>query len=179
MAALNRAYTSEYSTLGKPYVPGQWAYGVTQHMPQQAPQAPQKQPPRVKKEKLAQVPEISEVPQPATQSGLTPKMLAKAIILMILAGAVLISTIWMSARATEIKYEINQVKSENTILQNEIAMLDIKIESANSIETIEEYATDELNMQYPKASQCIYVAAGEKASADLVDRIKEKAYTEE
>ena len=178
MTALNRAYTSEYSTIGKPYVQGQWAYGVSQHMPQQVPQAPQKQPPRVKKEKLAQVPEIREVPQPATQSGLTHKTLAKAIISMVLAGALLISTIWMSARATEIKYEINQVKNENTVLQNEIARLDIKIESANSIETIEEYATDKLKMQYPKASQCIYVKAGEKASADLVSRIKEKAYTE-
>ena len=28
MAAINRAYTSEYSTLGQAYQPGQWAYPV-------------------------------------------------------------------------------------------------------------------------------------------------------
>ena len=57
-------------------------------------------------------------------------------------------------------------------------MLDIKIESANSIELIEEYATGELKMQYPKSQQCIYVDTSKSAPDDLVDRIKEKAYKE-
>ena len=67
-------------------------------------------------------------------------MLRRAVLLLIFAGAVLISTIWMSAKATEIKYEINKINRQNVLLQNEISMLDIKIESANSIELIEEYA---------------------------------------
>lgn len=100
------------------------------------------------------------------------------ILLLIFAGTILISTIWMSAKATEIKYEINKINNANVLLQNEISMLDIKIESANSIEQIEDYATGTLNMQYPKAQQCIYVEEGSKASDDLVQRIREKAYGE-
>lgn len=105
-------------------------------------------------------------------------MLRRAVLLLIFAGAVLISTIWMSAKATEIKYEINKINRQNVLLQNEISMLDIKIESANSIELIEEYATGELKMQYPKSQQRIYVDTSKSAPDDLVDRIKEKAYKE-
>ena len=95
---------------------------------------------------------------------------------MAFVGAVLITTIWMSAKATQIKYSINQMQSENIVLENEISMLGIKIESANSIESIEEYATDKLGMQYPKSQQCIYIESGANASDDLAGQIREKAY---
>ena len=172
MAAANRAYTSEYtdfeySTLGQAYQPGQWAHPL----PEERPAAP-----RVKRTR--QRPEL-EPETPKTDTAIiTHKMLRRTILLLAFMGAIVIATIWMSAKATEIKYEINKIKSENVLLQNEISMLDIKIQSANSIELIEDYATNELKMQYPKSQQCIYVEAGAAASEDLVDRIKEKAYKE-
>lgn len=167
MAAINRAYTSEYSTLGQAYQPGQWAYPV----PETNSAAP-------KVKRTRQRPELETKAPQADTAVITHKMLRRAVLLPIFAGAVLISTIWMSAKATEIKYEINKINRQNVLLQNEISMLDIKIESANSIELIEEYATGELKMQYPKSQQCIYVDTSKSAPDDLVDRIKEKAYKE-
>lgn len=172
MAAINRAYTSEYeayeyTTLGKAYQPGQWAYP----MPEEKPAAP-----RVKRTR--QRPELEQEAPKQNSAIITHKMLRRMILLLVFMGAIVISTIWMSAKAAEIKYEINQIKSENILLQSEISMLDIKIQSANSIELIEDYATTELKMQYPKSQQCIYVEAGKTASEDLVARIKEKAYKE-
>lgn len=52
----------------------------------------------------------------------------------------------------------------------------VKIGSANSIESIEQYATEELGMRYPKANQSIYLTVDRSRNADLVQRIKEKAY---
>lgn len=172
MAAINRAYTSEYTafeytTLGQVYQPGQWAYPL----PEERPAAP-----RVKRTR--QRPALEPEAPKTSRALITHKMLRRTILLLVFMGAIVISTIWMSAKATEIKYEINQIKSENVLLQNEISMLDIKIQSANSIEQIEDYATTELKMQYPKSQQCIYVEAGDSASGDLVARIKEKAYKE-
>ena len=112
------------------------------------------------------------------QPVITHRMLLRVILLLVFAGAVLISTIWMSAKATEIKYEINKINKENVILQNEISMLGIKIESANSIEQIEDYATNNLKMRYPKSNQCIYVEEAAAASKGLASQIREKAYKE-
>ena len=167
MAASSRAYTSEYSTLGQAYQPGQWAYAL----PESKPAAP-----RVKRTR--QKPQLETKVEQERAYFITHSMLLKSVLLLIFAGAVLISTILMTAKATEIKYEINKLNKENVLLQNEISMLDIKIESANSIELIEDYATSELKMQYPKSQQCIYVASGEAASEDLAERIREKAYKE-
>ncbi len=199
MAQASRAYTSEYSTLGRVYVPGQWASSAAlQERPAkiqagsakiqagavrmqarpakvQAGPAEIPQPKRVKRTRQRPQPENTIIRE-AEEAIITHKMLAKAIIFMAFVGAILITTIWMSAKATEIKYSINKMQSDNVLLQNEISMLDIKVESANSIESIEEYATDELGMQYPKSQQCIYVESDAKPSDSLVDMIREKAY---
>ena len=127
-----------------------------------------------KKPKLQAQPQVQQQAQPV----ITHRMLVRVILLLVFAGAVLISTIWMSAKATEIKYEINKINKENVILQNEISMLGIKIESANSIEQIEDYATNNLKMRYPKSNQCIYVEEAAAASKGLASQIREKAYKE-
>ena len=59
-----------------------------------------------------------------------------------------------------------------------IDVLEVKIGSANSIESIEQYATEKLGMRYPKAGQSIYLTIDRAANKDLVQRIKEKAYRE-
>lgn len=176
MAASERAYTSEYSYIGQPYRPAQ---GYGQYGAQHA-AYPQQQPERPRVKRLEEKPNLQLQPQvqQEAQPVITHRMLMRVILLLVFAGAVLISTIWMSAKATEIKYEINTINKENVILQNEITMLGIKIESANSIEQIEEYATGSLKMQYPKSNQCIYVEAAAAASEDLASRIREKAYKE-
>ena len=84
--------------------------------------------------------------------------------------------IFLTAKASEIKYSINSLTRQNTAIQKEIDVLQVKIGSANSIESIEQYATEELGMRYPKANQSIYLTVDRSRNADLVQRIKEKAY---
>lgn len=192
MGATERAYTSEYSYFGQAYEPksayrrahssrSSEAYG---YAPIQAYAVPEQYPGitgvKRSREKL-QLPEKerSKVQGDKRETAvLTHDVLFRAVAFMIFTGIILISTIWMSAKATEIQYKINTINKENILLQNEISMLDIKIESSNSIEQIEDYATGTLKMQYPKSQQCIYVDEGAAVSSDLAQQIREKAYKE-
>ncbi len=173
MAANQRAYTTEYSYIGQPYVRGALApkpepRPERKHWPNGRPYIPQT---------TQQSTAAATQTMPKVEAfAITHAMLAKAVIFMLLCGAILIGTILMNAKATEIKYEINRVQNENVLLADEISMLNVKIEGARSIEQIEEYAKDELGMKYPKAAQCIYVEEGQKASSDLAATIKQKAY---
>ena len=84
MAAINRAYTSEYSTLRQAYQPGQWAYP-----------APETKPAAPKVKRTRQRPELETKAPQAGTAVITHKMLRRAVLLLIFAGAVLISTISM------------------------------------------------------------------------------------
>lgn len=125
--------------------------------------------------------QIQPMPQKTQQEtvwGLTPQTLTKCVVLLVFIGILLLATIFFSARATEIKYSINKINRENTVLVNEISLLTIKIESSNSIESIEEYATSKLGMTYPKANQCIYVTSKTEKPKNLASRIRSKAYAD-
>ncbi len=165
MALPDRAYTAGY---------GQRAY-----------QAPASYPERERRvsirerEKLnTRAPQPEAQPQPKQTGILTRAMLAKTTAVLIFAGMLLIGTVFLTAKATEIKYSINTLSRQNVTLQKEIDVLEVKIGSANSIESIEAYATEKLGMRYPKANQCIYLTVDSAATQDLVQRIKEKAYRE-
>lgn len=192
MGATDRAYTSEYSYLGQAYEPksayrqnhssrssGAYGYAARQAyaVPEQYPEVN-----RVKRSR--EKPKLPEKEHSQAQRDkretavLTHDVLFRTVVFMVFMGIIVISTIWMSAKATEIQYKINKINKENVLLQNEISLLDIKIESANSIEQIEDYATGTLKMQYPKSQQCIYVDEGAAASSDLAQQIRERAYKE-
>ena len=105
-------------------------------------------------------------------------VLMRSVLMLVIAGILLVGTVWMSAKATQIKYSINRTNSEIRLLENEINTLNIKIQSSNGIEYVEEYAIDKLGMRYPKSSQCIYIDEGTAVRDDLADIIREKAYSE-
>ena len=122
---------------------------------------------------------ITLQPQPAQTADtsiLTHAMLAKTVAVLIFAGILLIATVFLTAKASEIKYSINSLTRQNTAIQKEIDVLQVKIGSASSIERIEQYATEELGMRYPTANHSIYLTVDCSRNADLVQRIKEKAY---
>lgn len=192
MGATDRAYTSEYSYLGQAYEPKS-AYrqnhssrspGAYRYAARQAYAVPEQYPEVTRVKRSREKPKLPEKEHSQAQRDkretavLTHDVLFRAVVFMIFTGIIVISTIWMSAKATEIQYKINKINKENVLLQNEISLLDIKIESANSIEQIEDYATGTLKMQYPKSQQCIYVDEGVAVSSDLAQQIREKAYKE-
>ena len=123
-------------------------------------------------------PQNAQTAQSADTGILTRAVLAKTVAVLIFAGILLIATVFLNAKATEIKYSINSTMRQNVALQKEIDVLEVKIGSANSIESIEQYATEKLGMRYPKAGQSIYLTIDRAANKDLVQRIKEKAYRE-
>lgn len=123
-------------------------------------------------------PQNAQNAQSADTGILTRAVLAKTVAVLIFAGILLIATVFLTAKATEIKYSINSTMRQNAALQKEIDVLEVKIGSANSIESIEQYATEKLGMRYPKAGQSIYLTIDRAANKDLVQRIKEKAYRE-
>ena len=82
----------------------------------------------------------------------------------------------MSAKATSVKCAINKTNSEIRVLENDINTLNLKIQSANSIESVEEYAISNLGMRYPKSNQCIYIESGDEVRDDLAEVIRQKAY---
>ena len=109
---------------------------------------------------------------------ITRSVLLRVTMVLILVGALLITSVWMSAKATAIKYSINSLTKENVQLQDEITMLGVQIEGAVSFEAIEEYATGHLNMVYPKKNQCFYIDEDAKVDADLAKTIRQKAYSD-
>ncbi len=168
MAAVNRAYTSEYTYVA----PSNYAEEFVRQIP--------KRKQYVQEESVREAEKVNRgmevLPETRKKELITQAGLFRAVLTLIIIGALLIGTVWMSAKATEIKYSINKINKENVLLEDQIDMLNIKIESANSIAAVEAYAIGELNMKYPTADQCIYVEEGFEVRSDLVELIKQKAY---
>ena len=57
-------------------------------------------------------------------------------------------------------------------------MLNMKIDQSTSIEQIESYAMKNLNMRYPKSSQCIYIEENAKLTKNFSQVIRQKAYAQ-
>ena len=155
MATAIRAYTSEYT------------YNF----------APEVQPERVKRTR--QRPERKEQqqvrrnPQGGTLSADTLRVLIMAVLAI---GIILIGVVIVNAHTASLQYQVNQLESQNAVLQTEIDMLEVKIGSNTSINQLEEYATAKLAMHYPEGNECIHLATVELPEGSLADIIKQKAY---
>ena len=121
--------------------------------------------------------ELIQLAPVTTKKIVTTSVLLRSSFILILIGALLIASVWMGAKATAIKYSINTLTKENVHLQDEVTMLGIQIEGAVSFESIEEYATKNLKMVYPKKNQCLYIDEDAKVEEGLVKTIREKAYS--
>ena len=155
MATARRAFTSEY------------AFNFT----------PEVQPERVKRTR--QRPERREEQQVkrTPQSGSLSADTLRALIVGVLAiGMILIGMVIINAHTANLQYSVNQLESQNAILQTEIDMLEVKIGSNTSINQLEEYATANLAMHYPEGNECIHLSAVELPEEKLADIIRQKAY---
>lgn len=169
MTAAERAYTSDYSYIP----PSTYARDFAQKLPDRStyPGEGKGRTSRPDREK-----KIREVPRTQPKSPVSRAVLVRSVILLVIAGVLLVGTVWMSAKATEIKYSINKTNKEIRTIENEITSLKVKIEGANGIESVEEYAINELKMKYPSANQCIYIEEDAVVRDTLSAEIREKAY---
>ena len=125
---------------------------------------------RVKKEK----------PEPA--SAVAPKEKAALIFMTIFIGILCVGMIISTAYCAKIKYQINTVIKENTVLQGEIENLQVEIKSAANIQTISDIAVNRLGMFYPTSKDKVYLnEASQGGTADIQDFVlamKVQAYSD-
>ena len=110
------------------------------------------------------------------QKLVTTPVLIRSAAILILIGVLLISSVWMGAKATAIKYSMNSLTKENVQLRDEITVLGIDIEGAVSFESVASYATGNLGMVYPSKNQCFFIGEDQTVDENLVKIIREKAY---
>ncbi len=129
----------------------------------------------VRKENRRERELVAAEPQLPQKLVTTPVLIRSAAIL-ILIGVLLISSVWMGAKATAIKYSMNSLTKENVQLRDEITVLGIDIEGAVSFESVATYATSNLGMVYPSKNQCFFIGEDQTVDENLVKIIREKAY---
>ena len=100
----------------------------------------------------------------------------KALLMIILVGMICVSIVLLSAYAAELKVGNNQLATANETLQGEIASLDVKITSANSIDQIEAIATTQLGMVYAAENECIYISQDDAPDGSLAMLIRSNNY---
>ena len=88
----------------------------------------------------------------------------------------LIGLLVINAYAASIQCSINDLTRENLSIEDEIDTLNMKIDSSTSIEQIESYAMDKLNMSYPKSNQCIYIEEDAALMDNFASMLRQKAY---
>lgn len=170
MASAERAYTTDYSYVS----PSSYAEDYARKVYERNASPRYKEYERKQQEQDA-LREVTQIERDK-KAQLSQAALVRTIILLMIIGALLIGIVWMSARATEIQYSINQIKAKSSLVEDEIAMLGIKIESSNGIESVEDYATSNLKMRYPRNNQCIYLSDKQDVKINLVEEIKSRAY---
>ena len=120
--------------------------------------------------------ELMTVTPQLPQKLVTTPVLVRSAIVLIITGVLLISSLWMGAKATAIKYSMNSMTKENVQLRDEITVLGIDIEGAVSFESVATYATNNLGMIYPNKNQCFFIGEDQTVDENLVNIIREKAY---
>ena len=110
------------------------------------------------------------------QKFVTTPVLIRSAAILILIGVLLISSVWMGAKATAIKYSMNSLTKENVQLRDEITVLGIDIEGAVSFESVATYATGTLGMVYPSKNQCFFIGEDQTVDENLAKIIREKAF---
>lgn len=155
MATVKRAYTSEYS----------YAF------------VPEVQPERVRRTRQRPERNTNQEVNPSKRSGgLTPEVLRALIMAVLAIGILLIGIVVVNATAAKLQYSINQLRSENSVIQTEIDMLNIKADSKTGISQLETQAKEDLQMYYPQGSECVRLSSLSESDGSLSDIIKEKAY---
>lgn len=153
MADARRAYTSEYNFSYPAFEPEK--VRRTRKRPEQ------EKPVEIKKK----------------EEFLNAKNLRTILISVCIIGMMLVGIVLVNAQAAKLQYSINQLKNQNDILESEISMLNVKMDSNTSIEQLEKIGTKELGMFYPMGSSRVDLASVVTSDTSLAELIKQKAYS--
>jgi cell division protein FtsL len=95
---------------------------------------------------------------------------------IILIGVIGLGLVITTAYAANIKYQINATLKQNNIISGEIETLNVQINEATNIQTLENKAQIELGMVYPQMDEFVFIASEAKPSEDFAMIIKSEAY---
>lgn len=113
---------------------------------------------------------------PSIYAGVGAKEKVGILFLIILVGVVCISLILTTAYSANMKFNINAMIKENTIIEGEIENLNVKIKTGTSLEVVEKRALEELGMVTPNANQFVFITPTEEPVKDFALALKERAY---
>ncbi|MEA4922030.1 MAG: cell division protein FtsL [Eubacteriaceae bacterium] len=109
------------------------------------------------------------------KAGLTAGDKKKLIILLLAAGLVCVGIIIAGAYAATVNYTNNQLRDSNAALQGEVESLQIEIQSANNLATIEKKATKEIGMVYPEGQQLVVLSGKTEPDKNFAADLKKSA----
>jgi cell division protein FtsL len=158
MATNSKAYKTEYSYKFEPEI-----------QPERIKRTRQ----RPEKKRKAAEPKHEKHSQGGTLSSRSLRVLVTTSFAI---GILLIGIVLINAQAAKFQYSINQLRNENKILESEISMLALKIDTSAGISQLEAFATEELGMHYPQGSECIYLSNVSESDGSLSELIRQKAY---
>lgn len=109
-------------------------------------------------------------------TGVNSKEKILILFLTIIVGIVGISLILATAYSANIKYNINTMIKENTVIQGEIENLNVKIKTGTNLEIVEQRAKAELGMVPASAEQFVFIDEDAEPVKDFALALKERAY---
>lgn len=94
---------------------------------------------------------------------------------IIVFGIICLGIIVSSAYGAAVNYSNNQIREENIALQGEVDSLNVEIQTANNIASIEKKALAQ-GMIYPEGAQFVVVSSQEKPEEGFAGLLKEQAF---
>lgn len=89
------------------------------------------------------------------------------VFFLIFIGIIAVGSIQVSAYAADVQCKMNEVILENATVSGEIENLNVKLNKANNIETIEEKAIASLGMMYPNPNDFVYIENNKPEAVDF------------
>ena len=111
----------------------------------------------------------AQAPKVSSGSGIVIRLIALAIIAVF-------AIIGLQAYTAALQYENNQLTEQNEYIQAEIDSLSSQLTDKTNITNIEEIATEEYEMVYPTADNCIIIGDIDETEENLAAAIIDEAY---
>lgn len=117
---------------------------------------------------------VTTVRRQREDSGISVKERKSILVFVIICLMIGVLVIVSAVCSATLKYQINELTIANEEIEDNIAAVDIKLQTANSLTSLERKAKKELGMVYPVSNQIVYVD-DISIPKDLASIVSEKA----
>jgi len=99
----------------------------------------------------------------------------RIVVIMLLTAMVCIAYVGFNAYSSKLQYEINKINSEIQMTEYKLANLEVKIESATNVDSLEARAL-EMGLIHPGFDRIITLKSAETQLTDFAMALKQNAY---